>query len=128
MTFSPLSPCYYECKYTTTSSITYTSNNFIINKNHNYYSNTTITNYYCSLTHNYHKHNINNKMRWNNGLRLMESMATFPSGAGNIPRLNAVILGEALASEEDDLVYPSQQFSTNALVPSPQKVYTVFLF
>ncbi|KAK2968839.1 hypothetical protein RJ640_028232 [Escallonia rubra] len=49
-------------------------------------------------------------------------MATLPSGAGSIPRLNAVILGEALASEEDDLVFPSHDFSRQALVPNPQKV------
>lgn len=55
-------------------------------------------------------------------LRHVESMATLPSGAGKIPRLNAVILGEVLASEEDDLVIPSQDFSAQALVPSPQEV------
>ncbi|KAK3013718.1 hypothetical protein RJ639_008426 [Escallonia herrerae] len=55
-------------------------------------------------------------------LRHVESMATLPSGAGSIPRLNAVILGEALASEKDDLVFPSHDFCRQALVPNPQKV------
>ncbi|KAH7851680.1 hypothetical protein Vadar_015270 [Vaccinium darrowii] len=59
-------------------------------------------------------------------LRHVESMATMPSGAGKIPRLNAVILGESLASEEDDLVYPSEQFSSQALVPSPQKYLEMY--
>lgn len=75
-----------------------------------------------------------------NHLRHVESIATLPSGAGNISHLNAVILGEALASEENDLVFPSQHFSQQALVPSPDKVtspyplnthsalYFVFLF
>lgn len=57
-----------------------------------------------------------------NYLRHVESMAKLPSGAGKIPRLNAVILGEALASEEDDLVFPSEDFSRQAHVSSPQEV------
>ena len=62
-----------------------------------------------------------------NHLRHVDSMASPPSGAGNISHLNAVILGEALASEEDDLVLPSDDFSRQALVPSPQKVSSHFL-
>lgn len=57
-----------------------------------------------------------------NHLRHVESMASLPSGAGNISRLNAVILGEALASEEDDLIVPSPDFSAQAHVSSPEKV------
>ncbi|KAL8134168.1 hypothetical protein AgCh_009288 [Apium graveolens] len=59
-------------------------------------------------------------------LRHVESMATFPSGAGNISQLNAVILGDALASEEFDLIFPSHEFSTQALVPSPQKYLEMY--
>lgn len=55
-------------------------------------------------------------------LRHVESMATMPSGAGKIPRLNAVILGDSLASEEDDLICPNDEFSSQALISSPQKV------
>lgn len=36
--------------------------------------------------------------------------------------VNAVVLGEACASEESDLVFPSDDFSSRALVPSHQKV------
>ncbi|CAI9299019.1 unnamed protein product [Lactuca saligna] len=50
-----------------------------------------------------------------NHLRHLESMATRPSGAGKIPKLNVVILGESLASEEDDLVFPGQDFSQQYL-------------
>lgn len=57
-----------------------------------------------------------------NHMRHVESMAKLPSGAGKITRLNAVILGEALASEEDDLVFPSENFSRQAHVSSLQKV------
>lgn len=57
-----------------------------------------------------------------NHLRHVESMSTLPSGAGKITGLNAVILGEALASEEDDLVFPNDDFVRQALVPSPKKV------
>ncbi|CAK9166199.1 unnamed protein product [Ilex paraguariensis] len=60
-------------------------------------------------------------------LRHVESMATLPSGAGKIPRLNAVILGEALVSEEDDLVFPSDDFSRQALVPSLQKYLEMYI-
>lgn len=63
--------------------------------------------------------------RTSNQLRHVDSMATLPSGAGKIPHLNAVILGESLASEENDFIYPSDDFSRQARVPSPQKV-TVF--
>ncbi|KAK9052296.1 hypothetical protein SSX86_028925 [Deinandra increscens subsp. villosa] len=61
-----------------------------------------------------------------NHLRHMESMATLPSGAGRIPELNAVILGESLASEENDLVFPSNDFSKQALVSSPQKYLEMY--
>lgn len=57
-----------------------------------------------------------------NFLRHVESLANIPCGAGKISQLNAVILGEALASEENDLVFPSEDFSRQALIPSPQKV------
>ncbi|KAK6928615.1 Acetyl-coenzyme A synthetase, N-terminal domain [Dillenia turbinata] len=61
-----------------------------------------------------------------NHLRHVESMASLPSGAGKISHLNAVILGEALASEEDDLVFPSDDFSRQALVPSPDKYLEMY--
>ncbi|THU50121.1 hypothetical protein C4D60_Mb06t16740 [Musa balbisiana] len=54
-------------------------------------------------------------------LRHVESMAQLPSGAGKISHLNAVILGETLASEENDLVFPSRDFSRQALVSSPEQ-------
>ncbi|CAL9058412.1 acetyl-coenzyme A synthetase, chloroplastic/glyoxysomal-like isoform X1 [Musa acuminata AAA Group] len=54
-------------------------------------------------------------------LRHVESMAQLPSGAGRISHLNAVILGESLASEENDLVFPSHDFSRQALVSSPEQ-------
>ncbi|RWW81903.1 hypothetical protein BHE74_00009665 [Ensete ventricosum] len=58
-------------------------------------------------------------------LRHVESMAQLPSGAGRISHLNAVILGESLASEENDLVFPSHDFSRQALVSSPKQVRPV---
>nr|XP_016500248.1 PREDICTED: acetyl-coenzyme A synthetase, chloroplastic/glyoxysomal-like isoform X4 [Nicotiana tabacum] len=61
-----------------------------------------------------------------NHLRHVESMAKLPSGAGKITRLNALILGEALASEEDDLVFPSEIFSRQAHVSSPQKYLEMY--
>ncbi|KAL3347103.1 hypothetical protein AABB24_025493 [Solanum stoloniferum] len=61
-----------------------------------------------------------------NHLRHVESMAHLPSGAGRITRLNALILGEALASEEDDLVFPSEDFSSQAHVSSPQKYLEMY--
>ncbi|XP_049382384.1 acetyl-coenzyme A synthetase, chloroplastic/glyoxysomal-like isoform X1 [Solanum stenotomum] len=61
-----------------------------------------------------------------NHLRHVESMAQLPSGAGRITRLNALILGEALASEEDDLVFPSEDFSSQAHVSSPQKYLEMY--
>jgi hypothetical protein len=59
-------------------------------------------------------------------LRHVESMSHIPSGAGKIDRLNAVILGDSLASEEDDLIFPSAQFSQSALISSPQQVSVLF--
>ncbi|CAA6668124.1 unnamed protein product [Spirodela intermedia] len=53
-------------------------------------------------------------------LRHVESMAQLPSGAGRISHLNAVVLGESLASEEHDLVFPSPEFSSQALLSSPE--------
>ncbi|XP_062105271.1 acetyl-coenzyme A synthetase, chloroplastic/glyoxysomal-like isoform X2 [Humulus lupulus] len=48
------------------------------------------------------------------------------SGAGKIHRLNGVILGEVLASEENDLVFPTDEFSQQAHVPSPQKYLEMY--
>ncbi|GFY85166.1 acetyl-CoA synthetase [Actinidia rufa] len=64
--------------------------------------------------------------RTSDHLRHVESMAAMPSGAGKIPRLNAVILGEELASEEDDLVLPSHHFSQLAHVSSPEQYLEMY--
>ncbi|XP_021663485.2 acetyl-coenzyme A synthetase, chloroplastic/glyoxysomal isoform X3 [Hevea brasiliensis] len=61
-----------------------------------------------------------------NHLRHVDSMSTLPSRAGKITGLNAVILGEALASEEDDLVFPNDEFVRQALVPSPKKYLEMY--
>ncbi|XP_021721159.1 acetyl-coenzyme A synthetase, chloroplastic/glyoxysomal-like [Chenopodium quinoa] len=66
------------------------------------------------------------KMTTENHLRHVQSLPVFPSGAGKIPRLNAVILGEALASEENDYVFPSQEFSRNAHVSSPSEYLEMY--
>ncbi|KAK1582582.1 hypothetical protein Q3G72_016471 [Acer saccharum] len=67
-----------------------------------------------------------NNLTTKNFLRHVESLNNIPSGAGKISQLNAVILGEALASEENDLVCPSKDFSNQALVPSPQKYLEMY--
>lgn len=54
-------------------------------------------------------------------LRHVESMSELPSGAGTISGINAVVLGESLADEEHDLVFPSPEFSASALVSSPKQ-------
>ncbi|XP_059449350.1 acetyl-coenzyme A synthetase, chloroplastic/glyoxysomal [Corylus avellana] len=61
-----------------------------------------------------------------NDLRHVDSMRTLPSGAGNISHLNAVVLGESLASEENDLVFPSEDFSRQAHVTSPDKYLEMY--
>ncbi|KAK8629034.1 hypothetical protein V6N13_077893 [Hibiscus sabdariffa] len=61
-----------------------------------------------------------------NHLRHVESMASFPSGAGKISDSNAVMLGKAIASEEKDLVLPSHDFSRQALVPSQHKYLEMY--
>ncbi|CDP16758.1 unnamed protein product [Coffea canephora] len=65
-------------------------------------------------------------LKTSNHLRHVESMSILPSGAGRVSRLNAVILGESLASEEDDLVFPNEAFSKQAHVPSPQKYLEMY--
>lgn len=59
-------------------------------------------------------------------LRHIDSMAHLPSGAGKITHLNAVVLGEALASEENDHVFPSPEFSSRALVSSPEQYLKMY--
>lgn len=66
-------------------------------------------------------------MRTNNYLRHVESMKLLPSGAGHISHLNAVILGESLASEEDDFVLPSEEFASQANVQSPEQVFSFYI-
>lgn len=68
---------------------------------------------------------LSKKLMTLNHLHHVESMANMPSGDGAIPHLNVVILGEAFAFEENDLVFPSAEFSWEALVPSSQKVLTL---
>ena len=60
-------------------------------------------------------------LRTSGHLRHVASMAQLPSGAGQISQLNAVVLGESLASEEHDLIFPSEEFSSQALVASPEQ-------
>jgi acetyl-CoA synthetase len=43
-------------------------------------------------------------------------MKILPSGVGRIPHLNAVILGESLATDEINFVLPNQEFATSANV------------
>ncbi|OAY70177.1 Acetyl-coenzyme A synthetase, chloroplastic/glyoxysomal [Ananas comosus] len=59
-------------------------------------------------------------------LRHVEDMADLPSGAGKSSRVKGVILGESLASEEDDLVFPSRDFSQQALVSSLQQYQEMY--
>ncbi|GAU42268.1 hypothetical protein TSUD_327460 [Trifolium subterraneum] len=56
----------------------------------------------------------------------MESMKILPSGAGCIPHLNAVILGESLATEENDFVLPSEEFASQANVQSPEQYLKMY--
>ncbi|KAL2320425.1 hypothetical protein Fmac_029394 [Flemingia macrophylla] len=64
--------------------------------------------------------------RTNNFLRHVESMKLHPSGAGHISHLNAVILGESLATEEDDFVLPSEGFASQANVQSPEQYLKMY--
>jgi acyl-coenzyme A synthetase/AMP-(fatty) acid ligase len=59
-------------------------------------------------------------------LRHVESMSELPSGAGKISGINAVVLGESLADEEHDLVFPSPDFSADALVSSPTQYLEMY--
>ncbi|XP_078447116.1 acetyl-CoA synthetase isoform X2 [Wolffia australiana] len=54
-------------------------------------------------------------------LRHVDSFRQLPSGAGQISQLNAVVLGESLAREEHDLIFPSLEFSGQALLSSPEQ-------
>lgn len=65
-------------------------------------------------------HSTNSSLRNSN----LKSIPTF----SRLPGVNAAILGEAIASEEEDLVFPSDEFSNQALVPSFQKVSSFFFF
>ncbi|XP_043812269.1 acetyl-coenzyme A synthetase, chloroplastic/glyoxysomal-like isoform X2 [Manihot esculenta] len=54
------------------------------------------------------------------------SRSTQPSSTGKITGVNAVVLGEALASEDDELVFPNDDFSRQALVPSLEKYLEMY--
>ena len=47
-----------------------------------------------------------------------------PSGVGKISGINAVVLGELLAAKENDLIFPTPEFSANAPVSSRKQVGT----
>lgn len=74
------------------------------------------------------RNSMSSNLRTNNYLRHVESMKLLPSGAGQISHLNAVILGESLATEEDDFVLPNEEFATQANVQSPEQVFAEFNF
>ncbi|KAF9669426.1 hypothetical protein SADUNF_Sadunf14G0106400 [Salix dunnii] len=79
----------------------------------------------CSIWNNFlYKRRI--RMATDHKLRYVTSMLEFPSGAGKISALNAIILGEALASEENDLVFPSDDFARQAHVSSPQQYFEMY--
>lgn len=65
-------------------------------------------------------------MATDNKLRHVTSMLELPSGAGKFSALHAVILGEALASEENDLIFPSDDFARQAHVSSPQQYLEMY--
>ncbi|KHG28195.1 Acetate--CoA ligase ACS, chloroplastic/glyoxysomal -like protein [Gossypium arboreum] len=70
---------------------------------------------------NNHNHNHNHHFRH------ADSTASLPSSAvAKISHLKAVVLGDAPASEEDDVVLPSHEFSRQALVPSQQKYLEMY--
>ncbi|KAB1200605.1 Acetate--CoA ligase ACS, chloroplastic/glyoxysomal [Morella rubra] len=68
----------------------------------------------------------NENLKTSNNVRHVGSVKTQPSDAGYISHLNAVILGEALASEEIDLIFPSDEFSRQAHVPSLEKYLEMY--
>ncbi|MED6222724.1 Acetyl-coenzyme A synthetase, cytoplasmic [Stylosanthes scabra] len=80
----------------------------------------TNSNYYCYFM------DSNNKIRTESYLRHIDSRRIMPNGCGNIPHLKAVILGEALATEEDDFVLPSKDFSDQANVNSPEQYMEMY--
>ena len=65
-------------------------------------------------------------MATDNKLRHVTSMLELPSAADQNSALHAVILGEALASEENDLVFPSDEFARQAHVSSPQQYLEMY--
>lgn len=77
----------------------------------------------ASLNNHNHNHSHNHNHNHNHHFRHADSNASPPSSAvAKISHLKAVVLGDAPASEEDDVVLPSHDFSRQALVPSQQKV------
>ncbi|XXG79639.1 hypothetical protein AAC387_Pa09g0668 [Persea americana] len=62
-----------------------------------------------------------------NHLQHVKSMKKFPYGIGRIPHLNAMVLGNSLVSEENDLIFPSEEFTKQALVSSSEQVNPLLL-
>lgn len=95
------------------------------NKNKNPFCSSSVSSLFCnnSRRRRNHKNLMASNHRKNNYLRHLESMKILPSGAGRIPRLNAVILGESLATEENDFVVPSEDFANQANVKSPEQFF-----
>ncbi|AES80776.1 acetate-CoA ligase [Medicago truncatula] len=102
------------------------------NKNKNPFCSSSVSSLFCnninssSRRRRNHKNLMSTNHRTNNYLRHLESMKILPSGAGRIPRLNAVILGESLATEENDFVVPSQDFANQANVKSPEQYLKMY--
>ncbi|KAA3478403.1 acetyl-coenzyme A synthetase, chloroplastic/glyoxysomal-like isoform X2 [Gossypium australe] len=68
-----------------------------------------------------------NNHNHNHHFRHADSTASPPSSAvAKISHLKAVVLGGAPASEEDDVVLPSHDYSRQALVPSQQKYLEMY--
>ena len=97
----------------------------VTQKNKNPFCSSSVSSLFCNNNRRRrnHKNLMASNHRTNNYLRHLESRKILPSGAGRVPRLNAVILGESLATEENDFVVPSQDFANQANVKSPEQVF-----
>ncbi|CAK9317868.1 unnamed protein product [Citrullus colocynthis] len=108
--------------FNTTSTITTTTRSLLRSLSAGSFLSSSLSGFSCSLTRtraahgDVHGHGQRDKNLSMGGFTDVAALDS--SAARKIPRLNAAVLGESLATEDDQLILPNDQFSSNAHISS----------
>lgn len=116
--------------FNTTSTITTTTCSLLRSLSAGSFLSSSLSGFSCSLTRTRGGHGHGHGQRDKNlSMGGFTDVAALDSSAARkIPRLNAAVLGESLATEDDQLILPNDQFSSNAHISSYHQVSSLFTY